>query len=449
MLEPVYFDEQYKRVVVYLKEHSRQYKQLPSVAMVRMKSGVLLDQYGPEGSDERTTEWLLEEIQTFCRYRATELEIIRAAEAIHKDASRETIGQIFKNFQKITEISLEKDLGIEVHRDADKQFDLKDSEIVKPTLYPHFDRVTGGGLPSPGMILFPGTSGLGKSVMLANMGVQFCQQGDFVVYISLELNERRIFQRVCSMMTDVPIRSIRHERDRVTGHLEHRISQGDGLFRIKKMGMTGTTAAHINAYLRELWMKEGVKPSVLLLDYLDLLYPTAQMRDYANIHIRDKFAAEETYSLCEDWNMLCVTASQMVKNNSDMDDFDHASVSGGTAKINTMDYVVALKRKDEKLWMKFLKGRYGGEGAEIPFHWNTETLRITTGTDEEFYAKNPRYNPNYHRETAQKEADSFAANLNRDMRQANKDERAFYQDRVLQEIFESNNRVCDPFGEAL
>lgn len=438
-----YFDDKYKKVVEYLLEHTQTYKQIPSLAMVRMKTGVLLDHYGAEAVDERTTDWLLSEIQTFCRLRATEMEILRAAQVIAKDSSREALNEIFQNFKSITEISLEKDLGIEVHRDAPLVLGMKEDEIIKPSRYKHLDKVTGGGFPCPGMVMFAATSGLGKSVMLANMGVQYCQQGDFVVYISLELAEKRIFQRVVSMMTGIPIRSVNFERDKATGQLEYRIAQGDGLFRIKKMGMSGTTTANINAYLKELWMKEGIKPKVLCLDYLDLLHPRTRIRDLGNIHIKDKYAAEETYSLCEEWGILCLTASQMVKNNSEMNAFDHASISGGTPKINTMDYVIALQRKESELMMRLLKGRYGGEGSQIPFDWNVETLRVSDCSDEKFFELNPRFNPNYQRDNAQKSASGLVTELNKDIRRSNLDMRRVETDLTLDLIHKLNKESIE------
>lgn len=413
IIDPEYFEPEYKRLVQLLIEHTHEYRQIPSLAIIRMKTGIILDEY-PDARDERTTAWLLDEIQTFCRHRATEIEIKRASLAIQEDSSRAALEQIFQNFKAITEISLEKDLGIEVHQDALRVLSEKDEEIIKPTGFRHLDRVI-SGLPCPGLVMLAGSSGLGKSVTLANFAVNYCQQGDFVVYISLELSEKRIFQRICSMMSDIPIKNIYTERDKISGHLEYRMETGDGLLFIKKMGMSGTTTSHINAYLKELVIRTGRKPKVVILDYLDLLHPRTRIRDLGNIHVKDKYTAEETYSLCEEWNILGITASQMVKNNADMDAFDHASVAGGTPKINTMDYVIALQRKDEELIMRILKGRYGGEGTQIPLHWNIHTLKISDVSDDEFYTRNPRFDPKYKRDQATKTSAEQVRAVNKDV----------------------------------
>lgn len=415
IIKPEYFDDEYRHVVQLLKDHSIEYKQIPSHAIIRMKTGVMLEKLD-DATDERTVQWILDEIQTFCRHRATEIEIRRASESIRKDSSRATLEQIFQNFKNITEISLEKDLGIEVHSQARSLLHEKTNEIIKPTGWKHFDLVVGKGLPCPGLVLLAGTSGLGKSVTLANFAMNYCEQGEFVVYISLELPEKRIFDRLCAMMTDTAIWKIYNDPDHLADQMELRSTSGDGILVVKKMRMSGTTVSHIHSYLKELTIKMGRQPKVGIFDYLDLMHPRTPIRDLGNIHVKDKYCAEELYALCEEWDMLGLTASQMVKNNSEMEAFDHAAVAGGTPKINTMDYVFALSRKEEELVMRVLKGRYGGEGIKLPMHWNINTLRISDVSDDIFYTQCPRFDPKFKRDQAGKDANLKKALVNKEAR---------------------------------
>ncbi len=447
IIEPVYFDTEYKRVAAYLLDHSKEYKQVPSIPVVRMKTGVLLDQY-PDAMDDRTVDWLLHELETFCRHQAIELEIMRAAKAISNGSNSEILNEIYQNCKRIVEISLEKDLGIEIHKDAERVLQNSETEIIKPTKYRHLDLVTGGGFPCPGMVMFAGNAGKGKSVTLGNVAIQYCAQGDFVVYISLELPEDRIFERVCSGMLDLPVRGIRRQEKYIVPTLGKRLEISDGLFRVKKMKMSGTTTANINAYLKELWIKEGVKPKVLILDYLDLLHPRAKLRDLSNIHIKDKYCAEEVYSLCEEWNMLCITASQMVKNNAEMDPFDHATVGGGTPKLHIVDYAISLERKERDLIMRLIKGRYGGENTQIPFHWNMDTLRISDGDDETFYSLNTRFDPKYAEKQAERAASSMDMQLNKDDR---RDKRTIQTDNdvFMDHLHRTNENIMGSRSEGM
>lgn len=433
IIKPIYFDDSYMPVVQYLIDHTNEYRQIPSIPIIRMKTGMGLDRYD-DANDERTTEWLIDEIQTFCRHRATEIEIRRAGMAIQQDNSRQTLETIFQNFKSITEISLEKNLGIEVHRDAKDLLGRVREQKFVPTGYDKLDLVIGGGLPRPGMVLIPGPSGLGKSNMLANLLVNYCERGEFCVYISLELGEDRVFDRIASIMTDTPIRRIHVERDRVAGELERRLTIGDGILRIKQMKMNGTTRSHINAYLKELYMKEGIKPTVLGLDYLDLMHPSAKISDLGNIHVKDKYTSEEFYDLLTEWNMIGITPSQKVKGQNEMDEFDHANVAGGTPKINTSDYVIGIARKDEEMWAYIQKGRYGGDGCKLPFHWNMNTLKITSGDEELFYRSNPRFDPHFREREAEKTALAKQGALNKDIR-------SIETDHTIADIARRNNRL--------
>jgi KaiC/GvpD/RAD55 family RecA-like ATPase len=439
IIKSTYFDDEYKPVVEYLIEHTREYKEIPSIPIVRMKTGVQLDRYD-DAQDDRRTQWLIDEIETFCRHRATELEIRRAGMAIQNDSSRQTLEQIFQNLKLITEISLQKDLGIEVHKDARTMLSTKQEQQTKASGYRWLDRVTGGGLPCPGMLLIPGAPGLGKSNMLTNLLCNYAERGEFAVYISLELSEQRIFERVCSILTDTNIREIYQKKDRVADDLESRIqTPSGGLLYIKKMKMMGTTRSNINAYLKELYMKEGRKPTVLGLDYLDLLFPMTPIRDMANINQKDKYTSMEFYSVLEDWNMLGITPSQRVKNQAELDEFDLAGTAGGAPKNDIADYIMTIKRQDEELMGYVQKGRYGGDGTKLPFLWNVNTLKISDGPEEKFYHLNPRWDPHFDRKNEEKNAIGRRQELNKDIRNARADD-------IRENIARRNQSLFNPYG---
>jgi hypothetical protein len=433
IIKSAYFDDEYKPVVDYLIDHTNEYKQVPSIPMIRMKSGVLLDRYS-DANDPRTTRWLLDEVQTFCRHRATEMEIRRAGFAIQNDTSRETLEQIFQNIKQITEINLEADLGIEAHKDARTVLNTKNDQLVKPTGYKWLDRVTGGGLPCPGMLLIPGSPGLGKSNCLTNLLCNYVERGEFCVYISLELRAERIFERVSSILTNTPIRNIYGLKEQVINRMERRVQSGDGLLYIKKMKMMGTTRSHIAAYLKELYMKEGRKPTVLGLDYIDLLFPTIRLRDITNINQKDKYTSIEFYDILEEWNLVGITPSQRVKNQSEYDEFDLGGTAGGAPKNDIADYVMMIKRNDEKMTAYMQKGRYGGEGTRLPFEWDLNTLKISDGPEEVFYRENPRWDPHWRDKEAQKEAAAQQREINRESRNAD-------NERILSRIAKQNQTL--------
>lgn len=438
IIKPDYFDNEYKPVIEFLMEFAREYKDMPSVQIIRSETGVLLDLYS-DANKPSVVRWLLDEVQTFCRHRAAEIELRRATLAIQNGTTRPILEEILNNFKIINEINLEKDLGIEVHRDARVRLNTKQEQLTKPTGYRWLDRVSGGGMPCPGLLMLPGTPGLGKSNMLTNMLCNYANAGEFCVYVTLELSEQRIFERVCAIMTDTNIRDIYGKRDTVADQLEHVIrTQSGGLLYIKKMKMMGTTRSHLHAYLKELTMKEGRKPTVLGLDYIDLMYPMARIRDLSNIHIKDKYTSQEFYDLLEEWNLLGITPSQRVKNQADLDEWDMGGTAGGAPKNDIADYIIMIKRNDTEMFGYVQKGRYGGENSKLPFLWNVNTLKISDGHEEVFYQLNPRWDPNFARKEAEKNASAQQATLNRDRQN-------FTNELILDRIARSNPSVSDSF----
>lgn len=444
IIRPEHFDSEYQPVVQYILDHTEEYKQIPDIRIIRMKTGVLLDRY-TDAMDARTTQWLLDEIEKFCRHRSTLAELRRATMAVQDDPSREAVEQILQNFKMIAEISLQKDLGINVAVDArDRLQNGKEQQTTVATGYRWLDFVTGGGLPRPGLLMIPGTPGLGKSNMLTNLLCNYARQGHFCVYISLELNEQRIFERMCSIMTDTPIRQIYGKYDFVANELEKRVTtQSGGIIYVKHMKMMGTTRSHVHAYLKELYMKEGRKPDILGLDYIDLMYPMTRIRDMANINQKDRYTSQELYDLLGEWDMTGITPSQRVKDQSEYGEFDLGATAGGAPKNDIADYIIMIQRKDNKMTGYVQKGRYGGENTKLPFLWDVNTLKISDDVDSVFYELNPRFDPDFEKKQAEKTALVKRSELNRESQNVN-------HDRILDNIKGMNdaliNRESDNIG---
>lgn len=441
IIKPEYFDTEYQPVVEYLLQHTQEYKQIPEIRIIRMKTGISLDRYA-DANDERTAHWLLDEIEKFCRHRAALAELRRATLAVQEDPSREAVEQILLNFKEITEINLQKNLGINVAVDArDRLQNGKEKQTTLATGYQWLDKITGGGLPRPGLLMIPGSPGLGKSNMLTNLLCNYAARGEFCVYISLELNEQRIFERMCSIMTDTPIREIYGKYNFVADELHKRIiTANGGLIYVKKMKMMGTTRSNVHAYLKELFIKEGRRPDVLGLDYIDLMYPMAKLRDMSNINQKDKYTSQELYDLLEEWHMVGITPSQRVKDQADKDDFDLGGTAGGAPKNDIADYVIMIQRKENKMTGFVQKGRYGGEHSKLPFLWDVNTLKISDDDDNVFYELNPRYDPDFARKEAEKASMVKRAEVNRDSQNVTTDV-------VLRRIQGLNDGLINPFDD--
>lgn len=228
-------------------------------------------------------------------------------------------------------------------------------------------------------------SGAGKSLFLANLGVNFAEKGLNVIYLTFELSEELVSMRIDSMITGIATRDVFKSIDDVEMRVRV-IGKKSGAFQVKYMP-SGKTANDIRSYLKEFEVKTGRKPDVLLVDYLDLLMPISVKISPENLFIKDKFVSEELRNLAMERNCIFVTASQLNRGAVEEVEFDHSHISGGLSKIQTADNVFGIftsraMRERGKYQIQLMKTRSSsGVGQKIDLDFNIDTLRITDSED--------------------------------------------------------------------
>jgi replicative DNA helicase len=237
-----------------------------------------------------------------------------------------------------------------------------------------------GGFNRGELNIFAGGSGSGKSLFLANMGVNWCLQGLNVMYLAFELSENLVSMRLDSMVSDIPSRDVFKSLDDVEMKVKM-IGKKSGAFQVKYMP-TGKTANDVRAYLKEYEIKTGRKIDVLLIDYLDLMHPIGQKISAENLFVKDKYVSEELRNLAMELNTIFVTASQLNRGAVEEIEFDHSMISGGISKINTADNVIGIftsraMRERGRYQIQLMKTRSSsGVGMKVDLAFNVDTLRI-------------------------------------------------------------------------
>lgn len=224
-------------------------------------------------------------------------------------------------------------------------------------------------------------SGAGKSLFLANLGVNYALAGANVIYLTLELSEELVSMRIDSMVTGVSTREVFKQLDDVEMKVKV-IGKKSGSLQIKYMP-SGKTANDVRAYLKEFEVKTGKKCDVLLVDYLDLLMPAGQKISAENLFIKDKYVSEELRNLAMEKNCVFITAAQLNRGAVEEVEFDHSHISGGLSKIQTADNVFGIftsraMRERGKYQIQLMKTRSSsGVGQKIDLNFDIDTLRIT------------------------------------------------------------------------
>src|SRR6056300_1225422 len=329
------FDRKLQDAAEFIHTYAQQYSVLPEYDMVNSACGVEFKH--PGEIKEGHLEWLMDEFESFTRHKSLERAIIQSADLLEKH----DYGQVESLVKEAVQIGLARDMGTNYFDDPrSRLLGLKDKNGQVTTGWDALDKKLFGGFNRGELNIFAGGSGAGKSLFLANLGVNFALAGMNVVYLTLELSESLVSMRVDSMVTGVGTREIFKNIDDVEMKVKM-IGKKSGLFQVKYMP-SGKTANDIRAYLKEYEIKTGRKVDVLLVDYLDLLMPTSRRISAENLFVKDKYVSEELRNLAMELQCVFVTAAQLNRGAVEEVEFDHSHISGGLSKIQTADNVIGI-----------------------------------------------------------------------------------------------------------
>jgi KaiC/GvpD/RAD55 family RecA-like ATPase len=326
----------------------------------------------------------MDEFENFSRHKGLERAIITSSDLLEAG----DYGPVEKLIKDAIQISLNKDMGTDYFEDPRGRLEaLKDGNGQISTGWPSIDKKLYGGFNRGELNIFCAGSGGGKSLFLANLGVNWALQGLNVLYLTFELAEGLVSMRLDSMTTGISTREIFKSIDDVELKVKM-IGKKSGNMQVKYMP-SGKNCNDIRAYLKEYQVKKGCKPDVLLIDYLDLMMPLSVKVSPSDLFVKDKYVSEEIRNLAMETQCVTVTASQLNRSAVEEIEFDHSHISGGLSKIMTADNVIGIftsraMKERGRYQIQFMKTRSSsGVGQKVDLEFNVETLRITDlGEDE-------------------------------------------------------------------
>ncbi len=376
------FDRKLQDAAEFINVYAKEYSVMPEFDMVNASCRTDLSR--PDGIKQGHLDWLMDEFENFTRHKALERAIIDSADLLEK----KDYGQVEAKIKEAVQISLTKDLGTDYFEDPrSRLMRIKDKNGQISTGWPTLDRRLFGGMNRGELNIFAGGSGAGKSLFLANLGVNWCLQGLNVLYLTLELSEDLVCMRVDAMTTGVSTKEIFKELEDIEMKVKI-IGKKAGKFQVKYMP-SGKTANDLRAYMKEFEIKTGAKIDVLLVDYLDLLMPASRKISAENLFIKDKYVSEELRNLAMEKQCILVTAAQLNRGAVEEVEFDHSHISGGLSKIQTADNVFGIftsraMRERGRYQIQLMKTRSSsGVGQKVDLEFNLETLRISDLPEEE------------------------------------------------------------------
>lgn len=381
------FDRKLQDAAEFIKEYAKQYAVLPDYEMINASCHTNLTR--PDEIKDGHMDWLMDEFESFVRHKSLERAIINSADLLEKH----DYGQVELLIKEAVQIGLSKDMGTDYFADPrSRLMKIKDKNGQISTGWPSLDRRLFGGMNRGELNIFAGGSGAGKSLFLANLGVNWALQGLNVVYLTLELSEELVSMRIDAMLTGISTKEIFKELDDIEMKVKI-IGKKSGAMQIKYMP-SGKTANDVRAYLKEYEIQMSRKIDVLLVDYLDLLMPMSKKISPADLFIKDKYVSEELRNLAVEKNCILVTAAQLNRGAVEEVEFDHSHISGGLSKIQTADNVFGIftsraMRERGRYQIQLMKTRSSsGVGQKVDLEFNLESLKISDLPEDEQESSN-------------------------------------------------------------
>lgn len=375
------FDRKLQASAKFFKDYVDSHSIIPTPEIINAATGQKFEI--PQGLAEAHYDWLLTDFETFIRHKGLERAILKAADMLEKGE----YGSVEDLVKKAVQVGLQKDMGTDYFADPRARLlKIKDKNGQMSTGWAALDQKLFGGFNRGELNIFAGGSGAGKSLFLANLGVNYALNGLNVIYLTLELSEELVSMRLDSMITGISTREVFKQIDDVEMKVRV-IGKKSGSFQVKYMP-SGKTANDVRAYLKEYEVKTGKKCDVLLVDYLDLLMPAGQKISAENLFIKDKYVSEELRNLAMEKQCIFVTAAQLNRGAVEEVEFDHSHISGGLSKIQTADNVFGIftsraMRERGKYQIQLMKTRSSsGVGQKIDLNFDVDTLRITNSEEQ-------------------------------------------------------------------
>ena len=312
------------------------------------------------------SQWLLDTTEKWCRDRAIYLalmESIHIADGNDDKRNRDAIPTILS---EALAVSFDNNIGHDYLQNYEDRYEYyHKTEDKIPFDLEYFDKITKGGLPNKTLNIALAGTGVGKSLFMCHHASSVLLQGRNVLYITMEMAEEKIAERIDANLLNVPIQQLvdlpRNMFDKKVNRLADKTQ---GTLIIKEYPTAAAHSGHFKALLNELALKKSFKPDIIFIDYLNIC-ASSRYRTGSNVNSYSyiKAIAEELRGLAVETNVPIVSATQTTRSGYGSSDVDLTDTSESFGLPATADLMFALISTEElealsQIMVKQLKNRY-------------------------------------------------------------------------------------------
>ena len=320
-------------------------------------------------------DWLVDTTENFCKDKAIYNAIVEGISIIDgKDKNRgpDAIPNILTN---ALAVGFDNSVGHDYLLDADSRFDYYHTVEKKiPFDLDFFNRITKGGLPPKTLNICLAGTGVGKSLFMCHMAANCLSQGKNVLYITLEMAEERIAERIDANLMNISMEDLYDlPKQMFESKIQKIIKSTTGTLIVKEYPTAAAHASHFRGLIKELAIKKSFKPDIIFIDYLNIC-GSSRFKGATNVnsYMYIKSIAEELRGLAVETNVPIMSATQTNRSGFVSTDIGLEDTSESFGLPATADFMFALISNEEldelnQIAVKQLKNRYNDPIANKRF----------------------------------------------------------------------------------
>lgn len=373
-----YFEGNYRLVFKELCKYVAKYNRLPTQEAFEIELSetniaedrfVEIAQIVPHifSKEDNDEQWLLDRTEQWIQDRAIHIAILDSINII--DGKHETLtkGAIPELLTKALGAGFDSNIGHDYFADAERRYEFyhEDEERI-PFDLDYFNRITKGGLVNKSLSIILAGTGVGKSLAMCHMAAANLLDGRDVLYITMEMSEEKIAERIDANLLDVNIQDIEDlSKDNFMDRVGTLRAKTTGKLIVKEYPTGQANASHFRALLNDLKLKKQFEPDIIYVDYLNIC-ASARLKNMGgaiNSYTYVKAIAEEIRGLGVEFDLPVVSATQTTRSGYANSDPGLEDTSESFGLPATADMLVALISSEEleaegKILVKQLKNRY-------------------------------------------------------------------------------------------
>ena len=312
------------------------------------------------------TTWLCDTTEKWCRDKAIYLALMESISIVDGKDSKKTKDAIPSILSDALAVSFDRNVGHDYLQDYEERYDFyHQTEEKIPFDLEFFNKITKGGLPNKTLNIALAGTGVGKSLFMCHFASSVLIAGRNVLYITLEMAEERIAERIDSNLLNVNIQEIEKlPKSMFENKVTNLAKKTQGTLIIKEYPTASAHSGHFKSLLNELALKKSFRPDIIFIDYLNIC---SSSRYRGNLSVNSysyiKAIAEELRGLAVEFNVPIVSATQTTRSGYGSSDVELTDTSESFGLPATADLMFALISTEEleglgQILVKQLKNRY-------------------------------------------------------------------------------------------